>query len=337
MKIGILTSGGDCPGINTTIRAIGKTAILKYNMEIVGINNGFLGLLNKDYQPITEKNLSGIIAQGGTILGTSRESPFIKLPTDIYEDKPTLVKYNYQDLGLDCLICVGGNGTIKNSIKMMEMGLNVVSIPKTIDNDVFGTDKTFGFDTAVNIATDAIDRLHSTASAHNRVMVIEVMGRQAGWLALHSGIAGGCDVILLPEMQFDMERVYDKVLERSHKGKSYSIIVVAEGIDTENTGLRAAEYVAQKIKKETGIETRQTVLGYIQRGGSPSPYDRILASQFGSYSVELIAQRKYNHMVAMQNDKITSIPLTEAGGKLRLVDPNNALIEQAKGMGICFG
>ena len=218
MKIGILSSGGDCPGINATIRGVGKTAIMHYGMEVIGIHNGFTGLLNRDVEVFTERTLSGILNLGGTILGTSREKPFKKIIQSGDNKKPEIIRQNYMDMGLDCLICIGGNGTQKTANKLSQIGLNVIGVPKTIDNDIYGTDITFGFDTAVNIATEAIDRLHSTASSHKRVMVVEVMGHSAGWIALYAGMAGGADIILIPELGFDIHKVNEKILHRLHLG-----------------------------------------------------------------------------------------------------------------------
>ena len=336
MKIGILSSGGDCPGINATIRGVGKTAIMHYGMEVIGIHSGFIGLLNKDVQVFDERSLSGILNLGGTILGTSREKPFRKLLASGDSEKPEIIKKNYEELGLDCLVCIGGNGTQKTAAKLAEAGVNVVSIPKTIDNDVWGTDVSFGFDSAVTIATDAIDRLHSTASAHQRVMVIEVMGHKAGWIALHSGMAGGGDIILLPEIPFDIHRIGDAIINRLKKGKPYSIVVVAEGIPTIG-GKKAAQYIAEEIEYETGFETRETVLGYIQRGGSPTAYDRNLATRMGGHATELIAQGMFGRMVALKGNAIESIPLSEVAGKLKLVTEDHDLIVQGRRMGICFG
>lgn len=336
MKIGILSAGGDCPGINATIRGVGKTAIVEYGMEVVGIYNGFSGLLFHDYFELTEKNLSGILTLGGTILGTSREKPFKKSDDDIVADKPHAIKMNYEKLGLDCLVCIGGNGTQKTASRLAEEGLNVVGIPKTIDNDIWGTDITFGFDSAVNIATDAIDRLHTTANSHKRVMVIEIMGHHAGWLALHSGMAAGGDVILLPEIEYDIDTVCDTLKERSRKGKPYSIVVVAEGISTPK-GKPAGRYIAKQITSKTNLETRETVLGYIQRGGSPSPFDRILSTELGGHAAELINAKNYGQMVALINGKISSIPLSEVAGKLHLVQHDDTLVEQGRRMGVCFG
>ncbi|MFB6343930.1 6-phosphofructokinase [Saccharicrinis sp. FJH62] len=336
MRIGILSAGGDCPGINATIRGVGKTAIVEYGMEVIGISNGFSGLLYHDYVELTEKQLSGILTLGGTILGTSREKPFKKMEDDIVADKPQVIKQNYEKLGLDCLVCIGGNGTQKTASLLAEEGLNVIGIPKTIDNDIWGTDVTFGFDSAVNIATDAIDRLHTTANSHKRVMVIEIMGHHAGWLALHSGMAGGGDVILLPEIQYDINTVCKTLKERSRKGKPYSIVVVAEGIKTPN-GKPAGRYIAKQITDKAHLETRETVLGYIQRGGSPTPYDRILSTEFGGHAAELIHEKKFGQMVALIDGKITSVPLSEVAGKLHLVQHDDPLVEQGRRMGVCFG
>lgn len=336
MKIGILTSGGDCPGINATIRGVCKTAINHYGMEVFGIRSGFRGLLDNDVERLTEKSLSGLLNLGGTILGTSREKPFKKRLSAASEDKPALMLKNIHNLGLDCIVCIGGNGTQKTAAKLAQAGVNVVSVPKTIDNDVWGTDVSFGFDSAVTIATDAIDRLHSTASSHQRVMVIEVMGHKAGWIALYSGMAGGGDVILIPELSYNIHNIGNTIIERLKKGKPYSIVVVAEGIQTMD-GKKAAEYIAQEIEYETGFETRETVLGYIQRGGSPTPYDRNLATRMGGHATELIATGQFGRMVSLQGAEIGSVPLEEVAGKLKLVNEDHDLIVQGKRMGICFG
>lgn len=337
MRIGILTSGGDCPGINATIRGVCKTAINYYGMEVVGIHSGFQGLLTKDVELITDKSLSGLLNLGGTILGTSREKPFKKggvVAEDV--NKPALIEHNIKEMGLDCVVCIGGNGTQKTAAKLAAMGLNIVSVPKTIDNDIWGTDVSFGFDSAVSIATDAIDRLHSTASSHKRVMVIEVMGHKAGWIALYSGMAGGGDVILLPEIPYDIKNIGEVILNRLRKGKPYSIVVVAEGIQTDGRK-RAAEYIAQEIEYETGIETRETVLGYIQRGGSPTPFDRNLSTRMGGHATELIADGQFGRMIALKGDEISSLPLNEVAGKLKLVTEDHDLVVQGRRMGICFG
>ena len=336
MRIGILTSGGDCPGINATIRGVCKTALNYYGMEVFGIHSGFRGLLDNDVVPLLDKDLSGLLNLGGTILGTSREKPFKKRLSQASENKPKLILKTIEDLGLDCIVCIGGNGTQKTANKLSELGVNVVSVPKTIDNDVWGTDYSFGFDSAVTIATEAIDRLHSTASSHQRVMVIEVMGHKAGWISLYSGMAGGGDVILIPELPYNIHNIGNTIIERLKKGKPYSIVVVAEGIQTAN-GKKAAEYIAQEIEYETGFETRETVLGYIQRGGAPTPFDRNLATRMGGHATELIANGQFGRMVALQGAEIGSIPLSEVAGKLKLVNEDHDLIIQGKRMGICFG
>jgi phosphofructokinase-like protein len=338
-RIGILTAGGDCPGINAAIRGVGKTAIVKYGMSLVGISDGFTGMINKEYRELTESDLSGILTLGGTILGTSREKPFKSSGKGKNEiKKPVLIKEHYDQLGLDCLVCIGGNGTIKTAHLLAQEGLNVIGIPKTIDNDVWGTDQTFGFDSAVNIATEAIDRLHSTANSHKRIMIIELMGHNAGWIALYSGIAGGGDVILIPEIEYDDKKVAEYLLHRVSENKPYSIVVVAEGIrNPVKESCSAAQSLSRRINELTGLETRETVLGYIQRGGTPSPMDRVLATRFGSAAADLIAERNFGKMVSLKNTEIISVPLSEVSGKLKLVEPNNPLVMQAQSMGTNFG
>jgi len=335
-RIGILTAGGDCPGINAAIRGVGKTAILEYGMEVVGISSGFLGLINQEYVQLDENQLSGILTLGGTILGTSRENPFKKSAVFNSIDKPKLIKKHYEEMGLDALVCIGGNGTQRTASLLAEEGLNIIGIPKTIDNDVWGTDVTFGFDSALWIAVEAIDRLHTTANSHKRIMVIEVMGHHAGWLALYSGMAGGGDVILMPEIEYDIDFVAKYLKKRAVNKKPYSIVVIAEGISCPK-GEKPGHYIAQEISNRTGLETRETILGYIQRGGSPSPMDRILATRYGAYAVELIAEGRFGMMVSLRNDSIMAVPLKEVGGKLRTVPLDHALIEKANRMGVCFG
>ena len=337
MRIGILTAGGDCPGINATIRGVCKTAINHYGMEVFGIHSGFRGLLDDDIIQLTDNSLSGLLNMGGTILGTSREKPFKRKGTSsMSEDKPAILLNTIKKHQLDCIVCIGGNGTQKTAAKLADAGVNVISIPKTIDNDVWGTDVSFGFDSAVSIATDAIDRLHSTASAHQRVMVIEVMGHKAGWIALYSGMAGGGDIILLPEIPFDIHRIGDAIIGRLKKGKPYSIVVVAEGIPTVD-GKKAAQYIAEEIEYETGFETRETVLGYIQRGGSPTAFDRNLATRMGGHATELIANGQFGRMVALKGSEISSVPLNEVAGKLKLVTEDHDLVVQGRRLGVCFG
>lgn len=336
-KIGILTSGGDCPGLNAAIRGVAKTAMLEYGMEVIGFSSGFRGLIDKEYINIDEKALSGILTLGGTILGTSREKPFKKDKSLFKEnDKPKTIIANYKELGLDCLVCIGGNGTLKTANLLSEAGLNVIGLPKTIDNDVWGTDLSFGFDSAVSICTDAIDRLHTTGNSHKRIMVIEVMGHHAGWIALHSGIAGGGDIILVPEIPYDIKKIAKNIKDRYSKGKTYSIVVVAEGIEHPDNK-PAGRYIASLIEEYTGIETRETVLGYIQRGGTPTSMDRVLATSFGGYAVELIAQGKYGQMVTMKDNQITSVPLSETAGRLKVITTDNQLVQRARNLGVCFG
>ncbi len=337
-KIGILTAGGDCPGLNAAIRGVGKTAIVEYGMEVIGFNAGYLGLINNDYRALKESQLSGILTLGGTILGTSREKPYKLVKKNGKPDthKPEKIKKNYKKLGLDCLVCIGGNGTMKTASMLTKEGLNVIGIPKTIDNDVWGTDVTFGFDSAVQIATDAIDRLHTTANSHQRVMIIEIMGHHAGWLALYSGVAGGGDIILLPELPYNIRSVCKKIESRYEDNKPYSIVVVAEGIEHPKEK-SAAAYLSEAIQTYTGIETRETVLGYIQRGGSPTPMDRILATRYGAHAAQCIADEKFGTMVAMKNNELTTVPLEDVGSNLRLVQQEHPLILKARKMGVSFG
>ncbi len=337
-RIGILTAGGDCPGINAAIRGVGKTAIVKYGMEVFGISDGFTGMINKEFTVLSERNLSGILTLGGTILGTSREKPFKGVGKKREISKPALIKEHYFEMELDCLVCIGGNGTLKTANLLAQEGLNVVGMPKTIDNDVWGTDITFGFDSAVNIAAEAIDRLHSTANSHKRIMIIELMGHHAGWISLYSGIAGGGDIILIPEIPYKEEVIVRNLMERASANKPYSIVVVAEGIDNPNkNGGSVAQYLSKRISELTGLETRETVLGYIQRGGSPSPMDRVLATRYGTGAADMIANGDYGKMVSLKDGKIVSVPLTEVAGKLKLIDPSDPLVEQAKNIGTCFG
>ncbi|MGC3978619.1 MAG: ATP-dependent 6-phosphofructokinase [Paludibacteraceae bacterium] len=339
MKIGILSSGGDCPGINATIRGVGKTAINKYGMEVIGILNGFSGLLYKDIIPLTDASLSGILTLGGTILGTAREKEFRKILKSPDKNDQEQIKTAYKELDLDCLICIGGNGTQKTTWQLSQLGLNVIGIPKTIDNDVFGTDITFGFQSAVDIATEAIDRLHSTASSHQRVMVIELMGHKAGWITLYAGMAGGADIILLPELGYDMNVIAETLNKRKKNGKPYSIVAVAEGLEIqEGTEHHPATYFAREIEKMTGIEARETVLGYIQRGGSPSAYDRNLGTLLGGHAAKLINSKKFGRMISIRGiDVISDVSLDEVAGQLRLVTPTHPMVKQGKRMGISFG
>jgi ATP-dependent phosphofructokinase / diphosphate-dependent phosphofructokinase len=338
-RIGILTAGGDCPGLNAAIRGVGKTAIVNYDMKLIGISDGFTGMINKEYRELTEHDLSGILTLGGTILGTSREKPFKSSGKGKKEiSKPNLIREHYEQMGLDCLVCIGGNGTLKTAYLLAQEGLNVIGIPKTIDNDVWGTDLTFGFDSAVNIATEAIDRLHSTANSHKRIMIIEVMGHNAGWIALYSGIAGGGDVILIPEIEYHEEKVAEYLIRRASENKPYSIVVVAEGIRMAlKESCSAAQSLSKRITELTGLETRETVLGYIQRGGTPSPMDRVLATRYGAAAADMIAEMDYGKMVALRNNEVVSVPLEEVAGKLKLVEADDPMVIHAQNMGTSFG
>ncbi len=336
MRIGILTAGGDCPGLNAAIRGVGKTAICEYGMRVFGFSSGFRGIIKNEFNELFEQDLSGILTMGGTILGTSREKPFKKSSSGVEADKVELILKHYKQLTLDALVCIGGNGTQRTASLLSHVGLNIIGIPKTIDNDVWGTDATFGFDSALWIDTEAIDRLHTTANSHKRIMVIEVMGHNAGWLALYSGIAGGGDVILIPEIAYDEKVICNYLQKRVIQKKPYSIVVVAEGIlKPKNTS--AAHHISEMIKSRTSLEVRTTILGYIQRGGSPTPADRLLATGFGAHAVELITKHRFGLMVAKKGEVIDSVPLAEAGNKVRLVPTDHPLINKARRMDICFG
>ncbi len=333
MNVGILTGGGDCPGLNAVIRAVVRRGVEGYDMDVIGIRNGWEGLISGQVEPLTPYFVTGILPRGGTILGTSRTNPF--------KDKelPLRVRENYKKYGLDALVVVGGEDTLGVAAKMGEMGLDCVGVPKTIDNDIGGTDVTFGFDTAVTIATEAIDRLHSTAESHHRIMVVEVMGRHAGWIALHAGIAGGADAILIPEVTFSVKEVWEKLRKRHAKGKTFSIIVVAEGATTEEMQQLIKQddrldefghvrlggighWLGKEIEKCSGIETRVTILGHVQRGGSPTPRDRVLATRFGVRAIDAVSKSEWGKMVALQGDKIVLVDITEAIKEIRTADPD---------------
>ena len=299
-RIGILTSGGDCPGLNACIRGVARASYSMFDTEIVGIQDGYAGLISGDYKEMKQSDFSGILTLGGTILGT-RRTPFrnMRVVSEDGVDKVKAMKSNYKKMKLDCLVTLGGNGTHKTANMLAEEGLNVIGLPKTIDNDIWGTDVTFGFHTAVDIATEVIDRIHTTAASHGRCMVIEIMGNKAGWLTLYSGMAGGGDVILIPEIPYNIHRIGETILNRLKKGKPYSIVVVAEGIPTLG-GKKAAQYIAEEIEYETGFETRETVLGYIQRGGSPTAFDRNLATRMGGHATELIANGQFGRIALIE-------------------------------------
>lgn len=331
MKIGVLTSGGDCPGLNAVIRAVARKAD-QFGYETIGIMNGWKGIFDESYTTLNLKNVAGIINRGGTILGTSRFSPF-----EQKGGKDTLL-HKISRQGFDAIISIGGEGSMHIAQLAHEAGINVIGVPKTIDNDIYGTDYTFGFDTAVGIATEAIDRLHTTAESHHRIMVLEVMGRHAGWIALYSGIAGGADVVVIPERKTKISEIVDVLKSRYKRGKLFSIVVVAEGAQFLEKELKQKKgkkklddfgrerlggisyYLAEEIEKRTGFETRATILGYIQRGGMPSAFDRMLGTRFGVYAVEMIKDGKFGRMAAIKSNVIIDIPIKEAIGKLKTVD-----------------
>lgn len=338
MKVGILTGGGDAPGINAVIRAVVRKAIDHYSYEVIGVKDGWLGLLENETVPLDHDSVSGILPRGGSILGTSRTNPFKR------EGGPKLILDNVRKLGIDALIVIGGDDTLGVAQKLCETGLSCVGVPKTIDNDLVCTDYTFGFNTAVSIVTEALDRLHTTAETHHRAMVVEVMGRHAGWIALEAGLAGGADCILIPEIAFDIEEVCGYIKRRKMRGKNFSLIVVAEGAKPKGGkevvyGAGVDEFghvrlggigylIGKEIEKRTGLETRVVVLGHQQRGGSPTVFDRILATKFGIAAIDLVKDGKFGQMVALQGNKIVSVPIKEAVSKPKRVDPK--LYEMAK-------
>ena len=358
MRIGVLNGGGDCPGLNAAIRAIVKTAIVKYGYEVIGFKDGFKGLVKNDFIRLEMKDVSGIIDRGGTILGTTNsDDPFNFKTFDGkgrgYTDMSHKIIENLKLFRIDALVCIGGDGTMKIAEKLVNMGIDLVGVPKTIDNDLDLTDITFGYMTAVNTATEAIDRLHTTADSHHRIMVLEVMGRDSGWISIESGIAGGADVIVIPEIPYDINKICQQVLDRKNTGKNFSIVVVAEGavsidgdrvfktIDegshkTEKYG-GVAEKIASQIEEITGIETRVTVLGYLQRGGRPVTFDRILSTRVGVAAVDMLAAGKYGEMAALSGNVITSVKISDAVKNIKKVDPDGELVNIVRSMGISLG
>ena len=371
--IGILTAGGDSPGLNAAIRGVGKAALNEYDMQVIGFRDGFRGLVENRNVRLESSSLSGILTVGGTILGTSRDKPHKMKVGGKTQDMTDVIVENYQANHLDALVCLGGGGTQKNALQLMQKGLNVITLPKTIDNDVYGTDVTFGFDTALGIATDAIDRLHSTAHSHHRIIVVEIMGHRAGWLALGAGIAGGADVILLPEIPYSIDSVADAVLHRMKNGKNFSIVAVAEGamsleeaeqIRTVEQSLRqATEHEDKKARKQakeamrvmeagrgdhtlklahqleerTGLESRPTILGHLQRGGTPSAADRLLATRLGTACADLIQDNVSGVMVAARGEGAEAMPLEDVAGRKKLVPQDHHWIESARRVGTNLG
>jgi 6-phosphofructokinase 1 len=369
-RIGILTAGGDCPGLNAAIRGVGKSA-LNHGMEIVGFRDGFRGLVENHRLDLDKSTLAGILTVGGTILGTSRDKPHRMMMDGRGRDMTGVIKDNYRKWGLDCIVCLGGGGTAKNALRLKRAGLNVITLPKTIDNDVVMTDATFGFATAMDIATETIDRLHSTAHSHHRIIVAELMGHRAGWLTLGAGIAGGADVILIPEIPYNVTKIAEAIRRRSRRGTNFSIVAVAEGAmsrDDARTYFSVAEKkleqartqhdkkeaklelaalevrhqgntlrLAKQLEQLTHLESRVTILGYVQRGGTPSAADRLLATRLGSACVDLIAARQYGVMVAARGDDTEPVPLERVAGRRKTVPPDHSWVQTARHVGTCLG
>jgi len=368
--IGILTSGGDSPGLNAAIRGVGKAALGFYGMQVIGFRDGFRGFMENRTMELNEEMLSGILTQGGTILGTSRDKPHRMPVGGKVADVTDVIVENYRQHHLDVLVCLGGGGTQKNALRLAEKGLNVITLPKTIDNDVLLTDVSFGFDTALGIATEAIDRLHSTAHSHHRIILVEIMGNKVGWLALGAGVAGGADAILIPEIPYDAAAVADAIRDRSRRGKRFSIVAVAEGAipKEDETAMRALQEkvakaktgkartkvvsalkalerersghtmrLAHRLEELTGLESRVTILGYLQRGGTPSSADRLLATRLGTACADLVAKGQYNVMVAARGDTTKPVPLEEVTKKLKLVPRDHPWIGAARRVGTCMG
>ena len=355
-RIGMLTSGGDCQALNAAMRGVAKTLFnySKEPVEIYGFLDGYKGLIYGKFRMLTWSDFSGILTKGGTILGSSR-TPFklMREPDENGLNKVEAMKQNYYKLQLDCLVILGGNGTHKTANLLKEEGLNVITLPKTIDNDLWGTDMTFGFQSAVDIATTAIDNIHTTAASHGRVFIVEVMGHKVGFLTLNAGMAGGADIILIPEIPYDIDKVVEAITTRHDKGSRFTILAVAEGaISKEDAALSKKEYkkkmenyaypsvsyeIAEKIEKKSGMEVRVTVPGHTQRGGSPCPYDRVFASRLGSEAGKLILKGEYGFMVGYKNREIVKVPLEDVAGKLKMVDPDSSIVKEAKMLGISFG
>ena len=354
-RIGLLTSGGDCQALNATMRGVVKALANNLEeLEVYGFINGYRGMIYGDYRLLTSKDFSGILTKGGTILGSSR-TPFkeIRDPDEKGLNKVEAMKQNYYKLRLDCLVVLGGNGSQKTANLLSEEGLNVIHLPKTIDNDIWGTDMTFGFYSAVNIATEAIDCIHTTAASHNRVFIVEVMGHKVGWLTLYAGIAGGADVILIPEIQYHIDKVLKAIDARTKAGKGFTVLAVAEGaVCADDLKLSKKEYkkkmeaknypsvayeLADQILAKSGNEVRITVPGHTQRGGAPCPYDRALSTRLGAAAAMAILDEDYGNMIAIINNKTKRVPLKETAGKLKVVEKKNQFVEEAKALGISFG
>ena len=356
-RIGLLTSGGDCQALNATMRGVVKGLSTNLDeLEVYGFDDGYKGLIYGNYRMLSSKDFSGILTRGGTILGTSRQ-PFklMRVPDERGLDKVEAMKQTYYKLRLDCLVILGGNGTQKTANLLREEGLNIIHLPKTIDNDIWGTDMTFGFQSAVDIATDVIDCIHTTAASHSRVFIVEIMGHKVGWVTLHAGIAGGADIILIPEIPYDIDKVVDAINKRNKAGKGFTILAVAEGaISKEDAKLSKKELkkkqeedkkkypsvdykLEDELQKKLDLDIRITIPGHTQRGGSPCPYDRVLSTRLGSHAAKLILNDQYGYMVGIVNNKVKKVPLEECAGKLKMVAPDEQLVLDAKRIGISFG
>lgn len=355
-RIAVSTGGGDCPGLNAVIRAVVKTAINVYGWDVVGIRDGLGGLIEKAKSvPLTLESVRGIIDKGGTILGTTNRGNPFKYPFEmgdevVYKDISEQLVEEFKLRELDALISIGGDGSLSIACKLMDLGIPVVGVPKTIDNDLDATDVTFGFDSAVRTATEALDKLESTAESHHRVMIVEMMGRYCGWIALHSGIAGGASAILIPEIPFNVDKVCYHLKQRQRRGEYFSLVCVAEGataiggdlvaLDSESPNIRLGgigHMVSKQIEQRTSLETRVVVLGHLQRGGSPTAYDRILATRFGEAAVHQVAQGNFGSMVALKGQNIVAVPMADATKQLKKVDPDGPLVNMARSLDICFG
>ena len=352
-RVGVLTGGGDCPGLNAALRAVTKTLVLQHNAEVVGIRDGYHGLITRNVQSLSYQDVSGILTRGGTILGASNKAnPFNYHPSGGADVSAQAVK-TYRDLDLDALVAIGGDGTMSIANRLSDLGLNIVGVPKTIDNDLSGTDRTFGFDTAVSIATEAIDRIHTTAQSHHRVMIVETMGRYSGWIALHAGTASGADVILIPEIEYEVDTVARVCEEREQGGQRFTIIAIAEGakptggeravrerIEASTDPVRLGgigRVLADQLKDQINSEVRTTILGHMQRGGTPTSYDRNLATVFGSRAASLVAAGTYGVMVALQGNSFGEVPLADVADNIRTVPLDDPLIAAARGVGTSFG
>lgn len=354
-RIGMLTSGGDCQALNAAMRGVVKSLVYSgTQVEIYGFLDGYKGLIYGDYRMLNSSEFSGILTRGGTILGTSR-TPYktIREPGEDGVNKVEAMKANYKKLDLDCLVILGGNGTHKTANLLREEGLNVITLPKTIDNDLFGTDMTFGFQSAVDIATNVIDCIHTTADSHGRIFIVELMGHKTGWLTLNAGMAGGADIILIPEIPYDTEKIVEAINRRHAQGSKFTIIAMAEGaVSVKSASLPKKEYkemlkespypsqsyeLAEEIREKTGQDVRVTVPGHMQRGGSPDPYDRVFASRLGAEAGKLVLEGSYGVMVGIKNRELVRVPLQDVAGKLKTVDPNASIVHEAKMMGISFG